>query len=178
MLSLLDGTTALHAGHGVAPLDVRLAVAMLAGLLATFAVTAVMQLQSYGYVPAYVAAGAVWGRDPEAVPRSAAHAAHLTAGMLAGLLFEVLVLVFESVRGLASVDPVAVGVTSLSELLALVLVVGFLYGFFSWVVFPRFGGAAYEAHAETVFQQWAISAGAYGALLFVAVNLLYTVLPV
>ena len=105
-----------------------------------------MWRQSYGYVPAYVAAAALWRDPPGQVPRSAADATHLAAGMAAGVLFETLNVGYERAReplGIG-VELRVAGVTSLSEILAAAVVVCFLYGFFSWLVFPRFGGNAYE----------------------------------
>ena len=170
----------LHAGGGVA-LDpsVRLAVAAVAGLGATLVMTVVMWRQSYGYVPAYVAAAALWRDPPSQVPRSAADATHLAAGMAAGVLFETLNVGYERAReplGIG-VELRVAGVTSVSEILAAAVVVCFLYGFFSWLVFPRFGGNAYETRPGTVRRQWAVSAVVYGAGLLVAVVGIYRVLP-
>lgn len=162
------------------PIDVRLAVALLAGLLATLTMSVVMRWQSYGYVPAYVAAGAVFRQPPEEVSWSAANAIHLAAGMLAGLAFESLVIAYEQIReplGI-TVEVVIVGVTTLSELLALVVVVAFLYGFFVGVVFPRFGGIAHEVRPAVIRRQWALAVFVYGCGLFAAFKLVYTVLPI
>ena len=170
----------LHTPGGApTPPDVRLAVAAIAGLLAALGTAAVMRLQSYGYVPAYVAAGAVWRRPPERVPRSAADAVHLATGIVAGLLFEALVVGWERLRPALGVDVevVVAGVTTVSELVALAAVVWLLSAGFSRAVFPRYGGVAYETHAATVRRQWTVSAVVYGALLFGAVKAVYEVLP-
>lgn len=162
------------------PLDVRLALATVAGLLAALGAGGVMRLQSYGYVPAYVASAALWRRPPETVSRSAADATHLAIGMAAGLLFEGLVVGYERLRPAVGVDVevVVADVTTVSELSVYALVVGLLYAGFSRAVFPRFGGAAYETRPGTVRRQWALSAVAYGGFLFVAMKAVYTVLPV
>jgi len=169
----------LHVGGDVPPLDLRLALAAVAGLVATLGMTAVMRLQSHGYVPAYVAAAAVWRRPPEQVSRSAADAVHLAAGMAAGVLFEALDAGYERLRSAAGVDVevVVAGVATLSEVAALAVVVAFLYAFFSSLVFPRFGGAAYETRTGTVRRQWAVSAVAYGVVLFAALQVVYAVVP-
>lgn len=162
------------------PPGVRLAVAMVAGVVATLGMTVVMRLQSHGYIPAYVAAAALWRRPPEAVRRSAADAVHLAAGMAAAVAFESLVVGYERLReplGIG-VEVIVANVTTLSELLALLAVVGFLYGFFSWLVFPRYGGAAYAAKAEIVRRQWAVSAVSYGVFLLVSLKAIYTVVSV
>lgn len=162
------------------PLDIRLALATIAGLLAALAVRSVMTLQSYGYVPAYVAAAAVWRRPVEEVRRSAADAVHLAAGMGAGLIFEALIVASERLRPALGIriEVVVAGVTTLAELLALAIVVAFIYGFFSRLVFPRFGGTAYETRPGTVRRQWAVSAIAYAVFLFAALKVVYNVLAV
>jgi hypothetical protein len=181
MSSLSTLAVPLHVpGEIPPPLSIRLAVAMLTGLLATLGMTVVMRLQSYGYVPAYVAAGAVWQRPAEDVSWSAANAVHLAAGMLAGVGFEALLVGYERLRDALGIqtEVVIAEVTTASELTIVAIVVVFLYGFFSWLVFPRFGGAAYETRPETVRRQWALSAVVYGVGLFVAVTVIYRYLPV
>lgn len=170
----------LHGMADTTPLDVRLAVAAIAGLVATLGMTVAMRLQSHGYVPAYVAAGAVWRQPPERVSWSAANAVHLVAGMLAGALFEGFVIAAERLRPVLGIDfeiRIA-GVITVVELLALAVVALFLYGFFAWVVFPRYGGVAYESLRETVREQWAVSAVVYVGLLFLAVTAVHRTLPV
>jgi hypothetical protein len=139
-----------------------------------------MRLQSYGYVPAYVAAAVLWRRYPESVSRSAADATHLAVGMAAGLLLEGLVIGWERLRPAlgVTVEVVVATVTTLSELLAFALVVFVLYVGFSRLVFPRFGGAAYETRPGTVRRQWGVSVLVYGVGLFVALKVVYNVLPV
>ena len=122
----------------------------------------------------------VWRQSPASVSRSAADAVLLAAGMLAGLLFEALVVVAERLRPALGLDfeVVVAGVTTVAELLALAVVVGGLYAGFSRGVFPRHGGTAYETRPETVRRQWAVSAVVYGAGLFVGLKAVYTLLPV
>lgn len=162
------------------PLDVRLALATLGGLLAALAAAVAMRLQSYGYVPAYVAAAVAWRRTPESVSRSAADATLLAVGMGAGLLLEVLVVGWEALRPNLGVgiEIVVAGVTTVSELVAFAVVVAVLYVGFSRVVFPRYGGAAFETRPGTVRRQWAVSSLVYGVGLFVALKVVYNVLPV
>ena len=54
------------------------------------------------------------------------------------------------------------GVTGGAELLTAALVVCLLYGVFSWLVFPRYGGNAFETRPTTVRRGWALSAAVYG----------------
>lgn len=159
-----------------APLDLRLAVAVVAGLLATLAMTVVMSLLSEGYVPPYVAASALFDEAPGKVSRRQADAAHYAAGMLAGILFELIVVAIETVRDATVATALVLGnVLTLSDLLAALLVVGFLYAFFAYVVFPRNGGRLYDdpERRERVRFHWLVSATAYGIALLVGVILLY-----
>jgi len=170
----------LHVSGQALPPSIRLAVAAVVGLLTTLVMTLAMRWQSYGYVPAYVAASALRRRPPNRVSRSAADATHLAAGVLAGVLFEGLNAAYGWAREPLGIDVeiVIADVTTVSELLALAVVVGFLYGFFSWVVFPRYGGNAYETRPGTVRRQWAVSVVVYGAGLLVFVTAVYRLLPV
>lgn len=170
----------LHGAGETTTLDIRLSVAAVAGLVATLGMTVAMRLQSRGYVPAYVAAAALWRRPPERVSWSAANAVHLVAGMLAGALFEGLVVVGERLRPALGMDVEAAiaDLVSVTELLALAIVGVFLYGFFAWLVFPRYGGAAYESGAETVRRQWVVSAVVYVCLLLVTMTVIHQTLSV
>jgi hypothetical protein len=100
--------------------------------------------------------------------------------MLAGVVFEMLLVGYEGLRGAVGIrtEIVIADVTTVSELAIVAVVVVFLYGFFSWLVFPRYGGAAYETRPETVRRQWAVSAVIYGGCLFAAVTAVYRFLPV
>ncbi len=178
--SMLDAAfLPLHAGTTTS-IDIRLAVAALAGLAATLGMTVAMRLQSRGYVPPYVAASALWRQPPERVSWSAANAVHIVAGMLAGVLFEVLVVGAERLRPALGIgiEVIVAGVISVLELLALALVALFLYGFFAWVVFPRYGGVAFESGAEAVRRQWAVSVAVYAPLVFAALTAIHRALPV
>ena len=162
-----------------APLELRFAVAAVAGLLATLVATGAMALLSEGYVPPYVAASALFGEPPGKVSRRQADAAHYAAGLLAGLLFELLVVGIEAVRDATVATAVVVGnVLALADVLAVLLVVGFLYWFFGYVVFPRYGDRLYddEEHRKRVRFHWLVSANVYGLALLAAVVLLYAAL--
>lgn len=178
--TLFAVSQALQPAHAVAaPLDLRLAVALVAGLLATVVMTVAMSVLSEGYVPPYVAASALFGVPPGRVSRRQADAAHYAAGALAGLLFELLVLAVEAVRDATVATAfLAGGVLTLSDLLAAVLVVGFLYVFFAYLVFPRFGDRLYEdsEHRQRVRFHWLVSANVYGVALLAGVVLLYAAL--
>jgi len=166
--------------HAVAvPLELRLTVAMGAGLLATLVMTGAMSVLSEGYVPPYVAASALFAVPPGRVSRRQADAVHYAAGLLAGLLFELLVLGIEGVREAAAVPPLVLwNVLTLSDLLAAVLVIGFLYVFFAYLVFPRYGDRLHEdaTSRERVRLHWLVSANVYGVALLGVVVLLYAML--
>lgn len=177
------GTIPLHAvGNDAvaAAYDLRLSVAMLAGLIAVLVTLAVMRLQSYGYIPAYVAAAALWNTEPEEISRSGATAVLLASGILAGLLFELSIVAYEGVRGAVGIDVevVVAGVTRLSELVVLVALVATLYAGFAWLVFPRYGGAAYETRPDTVRRQFAVAVVVYGLGFFSALTAAHTWLAV
>lgn len=163
--------------HAVAaPLELRFAVAAVAGLLATLVATAPMSLLSEGYVPPYVVASALFGVAPGRVSRRQADAAHYAAGLLAGLLFELFVLGAESVRDATVGVALVVGnALTLADALAALLVVVVLYGIFGYVVFPRYGDRLYddEEHRKRVRSHWLVSANVYGLALLGGVALLY-----
>ena len=154
----------LHGFGGTAPSPgLRLSAAAVIGLAATLGATVAMWRQSYGYVPPYVAAAALWREPPSEVSRPAADVTHLAAGVAAGIVFEGLHLAAERLREILGVGELDVaGVTGGAELLAAALVVCLLYGVFSWLVFPRYGGNAFEARPATVRRGWALSAAVYG----------------
>lgn len=173
----------LHAAGGdavAAAYDLRLSVAMLAGLLAVLVTLAAMRLQSYGYVPAYVAAAALWNTEPERISRSGATAVLVASGILAGLLFEVAVIAYEGVRDTVGIDVevVVADVIRLSELVVLVALVGAMYAGFTWLVFPRYGGAAFGTRPDTVRRQFAVAVVVYGLGFFAALTAAHTRLPV
>ena len=171
---------ALVPAHAVvAPLELRLAVAVVAGLLATLVMTVAMSVLSEGYVPPYVAASALFDVPPGRVSRRQADAAHYAAGLLAAVLFELLVLVVEAVRDVTVATALVLGnVLTLTDLLAAVLVVGFLYGFFAYLVFPRYGDRLYDEEESRVRVRfhWLVSTNVYGLALLAAVVLLYAAL--
>jgi hypothetical protein len=171
----------LPVAHTVAqPLTVRFAVAIVAGLGATVVMTVAMDVLPEGYVPPYVAASVLFATAPGVVSKRQADAAHYGAGMLAGVLFEIAVLGLEAVRDATlGVQVVVANVLTLSDLVAAVFVVVFLFVFFAYGVFPRHGERLYD-HEETrrvVRRDWLVSATVYGVALLVAVLVLYAFLP-
>ncbi len=168
--------------HGFGPAapspGLRLAAAAVVRLAATLVATIAMWRQSYGYVPPYVAAAALSREPASEVSRPAADVTHLAAGVAAGVVFEGVHIGLERLPdplGAAAELDVA-GVTG-SALLAAAVVVCLLYGVFSWLVFPRHGGNAYETRPETVRREWAVSAAVYGVALLAGTAVVSGVLP-
>lgn len=164
---------------GAAPLELRFAVAIVAGLFATLVMTGAMSLLSEGHVPPYVAAAALFGVAPGRVTRRQADVAHYGAGILAALLFELVVVGLEGIRGATVGTALVVGdVLTLADLLAAILVVGFLYAFFASLLFPRYGDYLFddEDRRERVRVHWLVSASVYGLALLAGVVLFYGVL--
>lgn len=174
------GATPMHAAHGTTlPLSTRLAVGALAGLVATLVTTLVMWRQSYGFVPAYVAASVLWRDPPNRVPQSAAQATHLSAGLLAGIGYEAANVGADRARSALGIgaEYTIAGLVTVTEIAVAAVLVVALYGLYSWLVFPRYGGNAYDTRPDTVRRQWAVSATVYGVGLVVVVGTLYEVLP-
>lgn len=166
---------------GTLPVEVRLAVAVVAGFGATAITTIAMDALPEGEVPPYVAAAALFRQSPGSVSKRQADAAHYAAGMLAGVLYELVVSGIDTVQAvgqrlilLGTPTPLTV-----SDPLAAVVVVAFLYVFFARIVFPRFGERIYEDAdlRRTVRRDWLVSATVYGVSLLVVVPVLYAFLP-
>ncbi|WP_254535449.1 hypothetical protein [Halomarina litorea] len=160
-------TLLLHAGHITAPPPVvRVAIAMVAGFVASVVMGLPMRRLSEGMVPPYTAASILYGKPPANLSDVEARSAHYAAGILAGVLFVLLAVAAEAV-----VPPVRVlqgGLPLSSHLLAGVGVFAVLYGFFGHVVLPRFGREKREV-AGTVRRHWAVSAAVYVLALWVLV---------
>lgn len=163
------------------PVEVRLAVAVVAGFGATAIMTIAMDALPEGDVPPYVAAAALFSQSPGSVSKRQADAAHYAAGMLAGVLYELVVSGIDTVQAVGQ-RLILLGTPTpltLSDPLAAVVVVGFLYVFFARIVFPRFGERIYEDTGlrRTVRRDWLVSASVYGVSLLVVVPVLYAFLP-
>lgn len=167
----------VHVTTAPTPLSVRFAVAVLAGLGATVLMNVPINLFSHGNVPPRVTAAAVWRESVSEVTATESAAIHYAAGMAAGALFELVVVLVER---FADVRVVVVGTLTLAEVVAAVLVAAFVFAFFTFVVFPYAGESLYrDGDARTtIVRQWAVSAATFGLGLLVLVPLLYAVLPV
>ena len=169
----------MFVAHGVAtatPLPVRFAVAVLAGLGATALMNLPVNLLSYGNVPPRVAAAAIWREPVAEVSASESAAVHYASGMIAGALFESVVILTE---GTVGTEPVLGGLT-VAEIFAALLVAVFVFALFILIVFPHWGGRLYrdQNSRATVTRQWAVSVATFGVGLLVLVPVLYALLPV
>ncbi|KTG09217.1 hypothetical protein AUR64_15605 [Haloprofundus marisrubri] len=142
----------------------RLALGALAGLVAAVVMDVPMGRQEGGFTPAYVAASVLRRTTPDEVSFRDANVVHHGAGLLAGVLYAVVLTASESV-----VPPVwsLGGVDLLAHLVAVGVVVGFIYGFFAYLVLPRAGRRIYEEQSTAVRGQWLRSSLVFGAALAV-----------
>ncbi len=149
--------------------SVSIAVGALAGLVAAVVMDWPMSRQPDGFMPAAIAAGILTRQSADDVSMTQLLAIHHIAGLLAGVLYGVLITVFTvSLPAAISIG----GVDLLWHLLAVSLVTGFIYGFFAHFVLPRAGGRSYEEQATAIRGQWLRSSLVFGATLLVAVPLL------
>jgi hypothetical protein len=174
-----DGATASLA-PGAAPLVaagtsaaevllLRLLLGAVAGLAAAVAMDVPMGRQSEGFTPAFVAASVLRRTTPDAVSFRDANVAHHGAGLLAGVLYALVLTGVEAL--LPTLVPVG-GVALVPHLVAVFGVVLFIYGFFSYLVLPRAGGRIYEEQATAVRGQWLRSSLVFGVALAVVAPVL------
>jgi len=148
--------------------QVVIAVGALAGLVAAVVMDWPMSRQPDGFTPAAIAAAVVSRQSVEAVSFPELLVVHHAAGLLAGVLYGVAVL------GLSSGLPellVIGGLNLVAHLLAVGLVVGFIYGFFAHFVLRRAGGKSYEEQATAILGQWLRSSLVFGLTLALVVPL-------
>ena len=150
------------------PWGVMIAVGALAGLVAAVVMDWPMSRQPDGFTPAAVAAAVVSRQSVEAVSMPELLVVHHAAGLLAGVLYGLAVVGFST--GLPELARIG-GLDLVGHLLAVGLVVGFIYGFFAHFVLPRAGGRSYEEQATAIRGQWLRSALVFGAALAVLVPL-------
>jgi len=141
------------------------AVCAATGLLAAVVMDYPMSRQPQGFEPAYVAAGVLTRRAPEAVPFRDAVVAHHAFGPPAGVLYGIVTPPVAAVLP----DIAAVGGLDLgAHVLGVALTVAFVYLFFSSLVLPRAGRYGAD-EATAITGQWLRSAVVFGAALFVGV---------
>jgi len=148
--------------------QVVIAVGALAGLVAAVVMDWPMSRQPDGFTPAAIAAGVVSRQPVEAVSFPKLLVVHHFAGLLAGVLYGVVMLGLSS--GLPELVRIA-GLDLVAHLLAVGLVVGFIYAFFAHFVLRRAGGKSYEEQATAIRGQWLRSSLVFGLTLAVVVPL-------
>jgi hypothetical protein len=134
----------------------------LAGLVAAVVMNWPMSRQPDGFTPAAIAAGVVSRQSFEDVSVLQLVVVHHAAGILAGVFYGVVVL------GLAAGMPGVVLVGSielLAHLLAVGLVVVFIYSFFAHFVLSWASGRAYEEQSTAIRGQWLRSSLVFGLTL-------------
>jgi hypothetical protein len=142
----------------------QVAAGSLAGLAAALAMIVPMSRQPEGFTPAYIAASVLRRTTPDEVRFIEANVAHHGTGMVAGGLYAAVLV------SLSAVVPDVVRmerVELLPHLIAVTLVVLFIYVFFAHLVLPRAGGRIYEEQATAVRGQWLRSSLVFGAVLVV-----------
>lgn len=154
-----------------APLSwsVVVAVGALSGLIAAIVMDWPMSRQPDGFTPAAIAAGILTRQSVDDVSMAELLVVHHFAGLLAGMLYGVLVVGFTS--SLPAVVSMG-GVDILVHLLAVSLVSGFIYGFFAHFVLPRAVGRSYEEQATAIRGQWLRSSLVFGITLLIVVPVL------
>ncbi|WP_224268211.1 hypothetical protein [Haloprofundus salinisoli] len=167
---LVDIALDTAAAQSIASL-IRLALGALAGLVAAVVMGVPMGRQEGGFTPAYVTASVLRRTTPDEVSFRDATVVHHGAGTLAGVLYALVLTLGEAVA--PSVGTLG-GVDLLLHLVAVGLVVGFIYGFFAYVVLPRAGGSGiYEEQSTAVRGQWLRSSLVFGAALAVVAPFLF-----
>ena len=164
----MDGLTATVTATDPLPWEVVIGLGALAGLLAAVVMDWPMSRQPDGFTPAAIATAVVTRQSVEEVSMAELLVIHHAVGLLAGIGYGL------AVVGLASGLPEIVrigGLDLVAHLLAVGLVVVFIYGFFAHFVLPRAGGRSYEEQATAIRGQWLRSALVFGATLAVVVPL-------
>lgn len=134
---------------------------IVAGVLATLAMDAVMPRLAEGEMPPRIASGVLTGQPPNHAPRRLANVVHYVAGALTGPLF----LWLSLVAGLL-VEPGALAVV-----LATIVCYPLMVGFFVLVPLPRAQGLARQ-RVTGIGQAWAVEAAVYLVVLAPAIAVL------
>lgn len=163
---------ALHAFHETPPdLPLRVLLNAVAGLAATAVMNVPMNTLPEGTAPPFVAASVISGDAPFETDSRLANAVHYASGTLAGVLFTVIVVLFEAglATGPNAADVPFTPLPVVPHALAGLSTYALLLAGFGYVVLPRYGPG--EIH-ERVRHDWTISAAVYVAALLVLVPVL------
>lgn len=148
--------------------EVVIAVGALAGFVAAVVMDWPMSRQPDGFTPAAIAAGVVSRQSVEAVSFPELLFVHHVAGVLAGVLYGLLLLGLSS--GLSEFLWIG-GLNIVAHLLSVGLVVTFIYGFFAHFVLRRTSDRSYEEQSTAIRGQWLRSSLVFGVTLAVVVPL-------
>jgi len=133
------------------------------GLIATLAMDIVMNRLDEGETVPRVAASVLTGIDPRNVTERRSNIVHYLAGGASGVLFLALL---DIAWWLLDIGPGAFGIRGVIALLASSLVLyGWLVGFFTFVVLPRYDGGMARQRLRTVRRTWAVLAGVQSGTL-------------
>lgn len=156
------------------PVNIRLFVAALAGLgAAALTAISVEWLDEGETTLAFLVAATVGSTPEEITPRSRSLFLY-TLGLLLGMLFEGIIIGYEAIR------PVIVrfvGIVSLSDIVAAVVVTLLMYATVAYLVFPRYRGTD-APPLEVLRRTWLALSVTYGVALLVLVPVAYLVVPV
>lgn len=162
----------LHVSDVATPTS-RLAVGVVAGLLAAVLANVPMRRLPEGTAPPFVTAGALVGETLSEVDPTLASGVHYASGALGGALFTLLSLGFE--RALPPRAVLAgVGLRAAPLALATLCTYAAVVLAFGYVVLPLAGGEA-TARASQVRRDWVVTTAAYTVALVGFVVLLVAV---
>jgi hypothetical protein len=153
----------------VTALVLLLPAGVLAGLAGTVVMDVPMARHREGWTPAFVAASVLRRTDPGAVAFRDAAVVHHAAGVAAGVLYALVAAPLSVVLGDTPATPGVAVLPVVAHGLAVAVVVGFVYGFFAYVVFPRAGRGIDDDRGTEVRGQWIRSVAVFGATFAVAV---------
>jgi hypothetical protein len=158
------------AGVAIAPFA---AACLFCGVLAAVVMDFPMARQTEGFTPAYIAASVLTRSQPDTVEFAAAFAVHHAAGAAAGILYAV---VYLATVGPLPGGPAVGGVAAVPHALGTLVVAGFIYAFFAYLVLPRRGQRIYEERSTAVRGQWLRSVVVFGVTVALAVPAVTSVL--
>ena len=166
----MDGSL-LNSVGTITPSWLVVSIGGLAGVLAAFVMNWPMSRQPDGFTPAAIAAALVFRQSVDEISLPKLLVVHHLTGLLAGVGYGMVVLI-----GIKSGLPAlvwAAGVDLVVHLLAVAIVVIFIYSFFAHIVLPRAGGRSYEEQATAIRGQWLRSSLVFGVTLAVIVPTIF-----
>lgn len=148
-----------------------LLVGIVVGVVGGIVMDVLMTQQEDGFAPARVVVGVLTGRSPATVPFREVVVVHHVASGLVGALYGIC---SYALAALVPIEANVGGVDLLAHVIAVTLVVVFIYGFFTAVVLPRVDEGVYEERATAVHGQWLRATVLFGAIMLLGVPALTT----